>query len=203
MPRKRQAEVLDFIRSYQRTHGITPSARAIQRHFGFSSPNAVTTHLKALAKKGALTQRPDGSWGVPPAELNAVWALPIFGAIPAGLPDEREQQADETLPLHPEALGLRRDRAQHLWGLRVTGDSMIGAHICDGDIGIFERREPRSGDIIAALVDGLSTTLKRYLVVSGRPLLRAENPAYPDIVPAESLECQGVLVGLIRRTATF
>jgi repressor LexA len=79
---------------------------------------------------------------------------------------------------------------------------MINAHICDGDIGIFERREARPDDIIAALVDGTSTTLKRLVLVGGRAILRAENKRYADIIPAEGLECQGVLIGLIRRTAT-
>jgi repressor LexA len=84
--------------------------------------------------------------------------------------------------------------------LRVTGDSMIGAHICDGDLGVFERRDPLPGDIIAALVDGTATTLKRLVHLRGRPVLRAENSRYADIIPAERLECQGVLVGLIRRS---
>jgi repressor LexA len=195
----RQEEILDFIRSHQREHSIPPSTRAIQKRFGFASQNSAMSHLRALSAKDAIEQFGDGSWGLRATEVQGLFDLPIYGAIPAGIPDQREQQALETLALHPATFGLRRRASPSLWGLRVTGDSMIGAHISEGDIGVFERREPSPGDIVAALVDGVSTTLKRLVRVGGRLVLRAENPRYPDIVPAESLEVQGVLVGLIRR----
>jgi len=200
---ERQEEILDFIRSHQQEHGIPPSTRSIQKHFGFGSQNSAMSHLRALATKGAVEQFGDGSWGVRVAEIQGMFDLPIYGAIPAGLPDEREQEPVETLAIAPSvfAAGVRGRRVGALWGLRVTGDSMIGAHIVDGDIGVFERREARPGEIVAALVDGVSTTLKRLVLVRGRPVLRAENPRYADIVPAERLETQGVLVGLIRRVA--
>ena len=75
---------------------------------------------------------------------------------------------------------------------------MIDAQIRSGDIGIFERREPRIGEIIAALVNETTVTLKRLVEVSGQRVLRAENQAYADIVPKTGLECQGVLIGMIR-----
>jgi repressor LexA len=74
---------------------------------------------------------------------------------------------------------------------------MIDAHIMDGDTAILEAREPRHGDIVAALIDG-ETTLKRYLVKNGAPFLRAENSRYPDLIPATELVAQGVLIGLMR-----
>lgn len=196
----RQEEILDFIRNYQREHATPPSVRVVQRHFHFASTNAVTTHLRALAAKNVVHQLPDGSWGVSAAEVQGFFELPIYGSIPAGRPDEREQASDhETIAIDPAVFGLRARPRHPLWALRVTGDSMIDAHICEGDIGVFERRDPRPGDIIAALVDGVATTLKRLVLADGRPVLRAENKNYPDIVPTEGLECQGVLVGLIRR----
>jgi repressor LexA len=85
------------------------------------------------------------------------------------------------------------------FALRVRGDSMIGAHIVDGDIIILEdRKEVQKGDIVAALIDG-ETSLKRYVVDHGRPYLKAENPRYPDLVPARELKIQGVMVSLIRK----
>ncbi len=200
---ERQEEILDFIRGHQQEHGIPPSTRVIQKHFGFGSQNSAMSHLLALAAKGALEQFGDGSWGVRRAEIQGMFDLAVYGSIPAGSPDEREQEPVETLAIAPSAFaeGARGRRLGALWGLRVTGDSMIGAHILDGDIGVFERREARPGEIVAALVDGVSTTLKRLVLVRGRPVLRAENPRYADIVPAERLETQGVLVGLIRRGA--
>lgn len=77
---------------------------------------------------------------------------------------------------------------------------MIDAHICHGDTVILEVREPRKGDIVAALIDG-ETTLKRYLVENGKPFLRAENADFPDLIPARELVIQGVLVGLLRKAA--
>src|SRR5437868_1802955 len=85
------------------------------------------------------------------------------------------------------------------FALRVRGDSMTGAHIVDGDIVILEdSKEVHKGDIVAALIDG-ETTLKRYVVEHGRPYLKAENPRYPDLIPARELKIQGVMVSLIRR----
>ena len=74
---------------------------------------------------------------------------------------------------------------------------MKDASIVEGDVVIMEFCEPRSGDIVAALIDG-ETTLKRYLVQRGKPFLRAENPKYPDLIPAQELVIQGVFRALIR-----
>lgn len=198
----RQEEILDFIRGYQREHATPPTVRVVQRHFQFASTNSVVTHLRALATKNAVHQLPDGSWGVRASEVQGLFDLPIYGSIPAGMPDERAQESSETIAIDPAAFGILPGSRRLLWALRVTGDSMIDAHICEGDIGVFERRDPRAGEIIAALVDGVATTLKRLVLVQGRPVLRAENKRYSDVVPAERLECQGVLLGLIRRVAT-
>ncbi len=91
-------------------------------------------------------------------------------------------------------------RSKKVFALKVRGESMIDAHICDGDTVILEVREPRNGDVVAALIDG-ETTLKRYVVEGGRPFLRAENEAFPDLVPVRELMIQGVLVALLRNAA--
>ena len=75
---------------------------------------------------------------------------------------------------------------------------MIGANIFDGDLVALERRDPRPGDIIAALVDGTETTLKRLVREGGRWVLRAENKRYADIAPGQ-IDSLGVVVGIIRR----
>ena len=85
------------------------------------------------------------------------------------------------------------------FALRVRGDSMIGAHIVDGDIVVLEdSKEVHNGDIVAALIDG-ETTLKRYVVERGWPYLKAENPRYPKLIPARELKIQGVMVSLVRK----
>jgi repressor LexA len=139
-------------------------------------------------------------WGLKASELQMhLFELPIYGSIPAGLPAMQEQQPVEKVPVDPALFGVGRPKANEVWGLRVSGDSMINAHILDGDLAVLARREPRPGDIIAALVDETTTTLKRLVMVRGRPVLRAENKRYRDIVPERRLESQGVLIGLIRR----
>ena len=83
--------------------------------------------------------------------------------------------------------------------LKVVGDSMIGKHICEGDIVILEHGpEPRHGDIVAALIDRKST-LKTFVQKGGKRYLKAENPKYSDLVPSDELVIQGVYKGLIRK----
>ena len=86
------------------------------------------------------------------------------------------------------------------FALKVRGDSMIDAHILEGDHVVLELKEPRHRDIVAALIDG-ETTLKRYIVDRRRPFLKAENADYPDLIPARELIIQGVMVGLLRQVA--
>ncbi|MBV9462722.1 MAG: repressor LexA, partial [Verrucomicrobiae bacterium] len=76
-------------------------------------------------------------------------------------------------------------------------DSMTGAHIVEGDVVILEFRPAKPDDVVAALIDG-ETTLKRLVQRKGKTFLKAENAAYPDLIPAQELVIQGVMVGLIR-----
>ena len=104
----------------------------------------------------------------------------------------------DTIAIDPAVFGVRKPRPGYFWFLRVRGDSMIGANIVDGDLVALVRREAKVGDIIAALVDETSTTLKKVVKERGRTLLRAANPRFADIMP-QRLESQGVVVGVIRR----
>ncbi len=197
---ERQDAILDFIRQYQRDEQVPPSTRIIQRRFGFKAQSTVRQHLSALARKGHLEQFADGRWGVKAEGVQGhLFEVPIFGSIPAGLPTAEEQQTGETLAIDPSLFGLRASRAGRCYALRVRGDSMIDAHILDGDLVLCEWREPRVGEVIAALVDGTTATLKRVVRDRGRLVLRAANPRYPDLAP-DLLEAQGVVIGVIRRT---
>jgi repressor LexA len=190
-----QEAVLSFIEEFQRREGVPPSTRQIAQYFGFKSQTSAMKHLQALAKKGAVEQLAERSWGVRAREVQTHF-IPLYGTIPAGRPVSAEQQAEESIAFDPSTHGLSA-RKQY-WALQVSGDSMVGAHIVDGDIAIMEQREPHPGEIIAALVDETTTTLKRYVVEKGRAILRAANPRFPDLFP-ERLECHGVLVSLIGR----
>jgi repressor LexA len=198
---ERQDQILDFVKTHQRTHGVPPSTRQIGRQLE-ASQATVMGHLRALAKKSQLEKLADGKWGLKAAGVQThLFEAPIYGSIPAGLPAMQEQAPDETITVDPSLFGVRRARPDHFWFLRVRGDSMIDAHILDGDLVALERREPRPGDIIAALVDDTETTLKRLVREGGRLILRAANASYADIIPTRGLESQGVVVGLIRRSA--
>jgi repressor LexA len=195
----RQQELLAYLRQHQREQGVMPSTRDIQRHFGFSSQTAAMSHLRALEKKGVIQRHPHKARAVVfPEDLqrDEIVDIPLYGHIAAGYAEMQQQEPDGSLCMDASTVGVKR--GSKAFALRVRGESMIGANICDGDIAILEVKEPRPRDIVAALIDG-ETTLKRYLVENGRPFLRAENPAFPDLVPDEELQVQGVLKTLIRR----
>jgi len=195
----RQQEVLDFIEESQTQTGMIPTTREIQKRFGFASQTAAVNHLRALEKKGMI-QRLAGKAraAVLTSHLHreAILDIPIYGQIPAGMAEMSEQENDGVLSIDSVTSGLKKDRG--VFALKVRGDSMIGAGINDGDLVILENSEPRSGSIVAALIDG-ETTLKRYVVAKGSPYLKAENPRFPDLIPVEELRIQGVMALLIRR----
>ena len=193
----KQLAVLEFLRE-RRSDGLSmPTVREVQARFGFSSPFAATRHLMALEKKGFLN-RSGGrarSMALNEPAPPRWWNIPLLGAIPAGLPVESIEQPDRCITVDPESIHLQKN--SRTFALEVRGDSMTGAGILDRDVVILELAEPRHRDIVAALIDG-ETTLKRYLVQKGKPFLRAENPDYPDLIPARELVIQGVFRALIR-----
>jgi repressor LexA len=198
---ERQKEILEYLRQSQRHTGIMPSTREIQHYFGFASQTAAMSHLRALERKGVIQRLPGKARAVIfPEELDRaeIADIPIFGSIAAGMSQDAEPEREGCISIDVTSLGIPRHA--RTFALRVRGDSMIDAHICDGDTVILEFREPRKGDIVAALIDG-ETTLKRYVVEKGKPFLHAENPNFPDLIPARELIIQGVLVALLRHAA--
>jgi repressor LexA len=159
------------------------------------------SHLRALERKGVIQRLPGKARAVIfPGDLDRgeIADIPLYGNIAAGMAQDSEPQREGSISLDITALGIPRNA--RTFALKVRGDSMIDAHICDGDTVILEHREPRKGDIVAALIDG-ETTLKRYVIERGQPYLHAENPDYPDLIPARELVIQGVMVALMRRAA--
>jgi repressor LexA len=197
----RQQEILDYLKKSQRQSGLMPSTREIQHAFGFASQTAAMSHLRALERKGVIQRLPGKARAVIfPDELDRgeIIDIPILGNIAAGMAQDVEQQRQGCISIDIAALGIPRHA--RTFALKVRGDSMIDAHICSGDTVILEFREPRKGDIVAALIDG-ETTLKRYVIEKGRSFLRAENADFPDLIPAQELIIQGVLIALLRQAA--
>lgn len=197
----RQQEIVDYLKDAQRRDGLMPSTREIQHFFGFASQTAAMSHLRALERKGVIQRLPGKARAVIfPDELDReqIVDIPIYGNIAAGMSQDAEPDRQGCVSIDIASLGIPRNA--RTFALKVRGHSMIDAHICNGDTVILEFREPRNGDIVAALIDG-ETTLKRFVVEKGKPFLRAENADFPDLVPARELIIQGVLVALLRQAA--
>lgn len=195
----RQQQALDFIRERLEEGRAWPSMREIAAKLGLRSPSAPHLHVEALIRKGWL-QRVNGGTNrlqlVERRQEKRVPAIPVLGAIPAGPADMRDQHVEKLVYI--DVTSLRIPKGARVFGLRVTGDSMVGRHILDGDIVILEQgAEPRHRDIVAALIDGQST-LKTFVREGKRVFLRAENPKYPNLIPAEELMIQGVLRMVMR-----
>ena len=194
----RQRSVLDFIQREQRDKGLTPSTREIQSHFRFASQTSVMQYIAALERKGFLQRHAGKARAlITPVQKVRITDVPIYGQIPAGMSALTEQDIEGHVSLDTHSANVSKNH--DTFALRVRGDSMIGAHILDGDVVILEQsKEVHNGDIVAALIDG-ETTLKRYVVDHGRPYLKAENSRYPNLIPARELKIQGVMVSLVRK----
>ena len=195
---ERQRGILEFIQTEQREKGITPSTREIQAHFGFASQTSVMQYLATLERKGFLDRHARKARAlITPVQKVRITDIPIYGQIPAGMATLTEQTIEGHVSLDTRSVNAAKNG--RTFALRVRGDSMIEAHVLDGDIVILEdRKDVQNGDIVAALIDG-ETTLKRYVMEHGRPYLKAENPLYPNLVPARELRIQGVMVSLVRK----
>ena len=196
----RQREVLDFLHYRKATTGLMPSTREIQQEFGFCSQTAAIDLLRALERKGVLRRLPGVARGIiltePSSATGTVISIPLYGAIAAGFANNASEMHGEFLKIDSAATGL--GSAKGCFALRVRGDSMIDAHILDGDYVILDSiRTPRHRDVVAALIDG-ETTLKRLMIDGQHRWLKAENRGFPDLIPADSLQIQGLMCALIR-----
>lgn len=197
----RQQELLDFLHQSHHETGVMPSTREIQAHFGFASQTAAMSHLRALERKGAIKRLAGKARAVVfPEELEReeILDIPVYGEIAAGMSQDVTPERDGCVSIDVQTIGV--SRSTRAFALKVRGDSMINAHICDGDTVVLEMREPKNGDVVAALIDG-ETTLKRYIMTNGTPYLQAENEMYPDLMPARELVIQGVMIALLRKAA--
>lgn len=208
----RQQLFLDFLREHHTAHGYWPSIRDIQDHFGLKSTNGVSGHLRALERKGVIQRIPgaarayrftgenaevSSSPQATPSEWENLIDLPVYGSIAAGFPEGTEPEGAVTR-VQLDATSARVRHPKGAFALRVRGESMIDAGIFDGDTVILEQGEPRDGDIVAALIDG-QTTLKRFIKKKNKPaFLKAENPAFSDLLPLAELLVQGIARSILR-----
>jgi repressor LexA len=201
----RQREVLDFMRGFSDRHGVPPAVREIAERFGFTA-RAAFDHLRALERKGMLERRVTGKRAsrtlVLPERRSAGRGgredIPILGRIAAGAPILAVENWEGAVPLRPDWLGAQ---GQDVFALRVRGESMIGAHIVDGDLVLVRRQDTASpGDIVAALLDG-EATVKRFARHGDAVMLKPEHPTMAPIVVDRSggeFRILGKVVGVLR-----
>ena len=194
---QRQQEILKFIESYLETRGYSPSMEEIADHFGIASLNAIHKHLRVLQERGFIRRLSNRARSIQVVheDLGEAHAIPLLGRIAAGLPIEAIATHEEIQV--PQSLLTRGQN----YVLQVEGDSMIDEHIQDGDLIVVEQRESaRDGETIVALIDGERATLKKVFREGSRVRLQPANPTLePILVPADRLQIQGVVVGLIRK----
>ena len=197
---KRQKEILDFIHGFIDEHGYAPSFEEIAHSFGYSSLATVHEHLSNLERKGYIRKSYNESRSietVPEDVTVSAMELPLLGTVAAGLPIEAIQE-EESLTVPLDMVRPGKDN----FVLKVEGDSMIDEQIRDGDYIVVSSQQTASdGEVVVALVEGDSVTVKRLFRESGGRirLQPANSTMAPIFVDAADVTVQGVVVGLIRR----
>jgi len=198
----RQVSILDFIKTSSESQGYAPSMREIGEAAGLISPASVKYQLDILEEKGFIRRDadrgramevvlPDSMTGAG-AHTDKTRFIPLVGSIAAGVPITADQQVEETFPL-PESLVGKGD----LFMLKVKGESMIDAAICDGDyVVIRQQKDANNGDNVAAMIDG-EATVKTFSRKGGHIWLL---PANDDFAPIDGDGCEvlGIVTAVLR-----
>jgi repressor LexA len=207
----RQRKVLEVIRASVERRGYPPSMREIGEAVGLTSTSSVAHQCATLEKKGFLRRDPNrpraievrGPEAAPDErafdetgigdERPAASYVPVVGRIAAGGPILAEEAIEDVFPLPRQIVGEGT-----LFLLRVNGDSMVDAAICDGDW-VVVRQQPvaEAGDIVAAMIEG-EATVKTFKKRDGHVWLMPHNPAYEPI-PGDKATILGRVVAVLRR----
>jgi repressor LexA len=198
----RQQRILVMIRDWVVRYGYSPSTREIGDAVGLRSSSSVSKHLTSLEDRGFLRRSAAMSRPIDvraflhepatrePADDSV--AVPVVGDIAAGSPISAEEHVDDILTLPRGLIGRG-----NVFGLRVRGESMIDAAICDGDIVVVRQQsEAHSGQIVAAMIDG-EATVKVYRRRNGHVYLEPRNSAY-DVIDGDEAVVLGTVVSVLR-----
>ena len=196
----RQHEIYDFIRETIDHRGIPPSMREIGEEFGIRSTNGVEGHLAALERNGLITRERGKSRGIFPAGGGgrSLATVPLLGRVAAGVPVLSPENRDGDVMVDLSLFSLRS--SQHLFALTVKGESMVNAHIVDGDtLLVRAQATAQNSDIVVALVDG-EATVKRYFLEKDGVRLQPENSSMKPIhVERGEFRVIGKVVGVLRK----
>jgi len=198
----RQRSILTVIREWVDEHGYPPTMREIGAAVGLASPSTVAHHMTVLERNGFLRRDARGSRAVDiradetarPRGLDANDVrVPVLGAIAAGAPILAEEHVEDELTLPTSLVGRGT-----LFALKVRGDSMVEAAICDGDLVVVRQQQvAEDGEIVAAMLDG-EATVKVLRRRDGHVELLPRNAAYQPI-PADHAVVLGKVVSVLRR----
>ncbi|KJK42848.1 LexA family transcriptional regulator [Lentzea aerocolonigenes] len=200
---ERQQRILVAIRDWVVEHGYSPSTREIGDAVGLKSSSSVSKHLSALEDKGFLKR---GTSVTRPMDVRVFLhatavaqlsddsiSVPVVGDIAAGTPISAIEHVDDVLSLPRGLVG----RGSNVFALRVRGDSMIDAAICDGDMVVIQQaQEAYSGQIVAAMIDE-EATVKVYQRRNGHVFLEPRNPDYP-VIDGDKAVILGIVVSVLR-----
>ena len=192
-----QRELYDWLADYIGSHRHSPSIRQMMEAMGLRSPAPIQSRLRHLQQKGWITWQ-EGQARTLQLLGGTAAGIPVLGAVAAGGLVETFHDVQEHLDLS----GVLETRG--LFALTVNGDSMVEAHIADGDVVLMEPvSDParlRNGTIVSAQVSGSGTTLKYFQRQGPQVRLEPANPAYtPIVLPAEQVRVQGRLVAVWRQ----
>jgi repressor LexA len=199
---ERQQKILVAIRDWVVRHGYSPSTRQIGEAVGLRSPSTVSRHLTSLEEKGFLSRSQSMSRPIDvrmflqdnqaPTQTDDSVSVPVVGDIAAGTPISAIEHLDDSLMLPRELTGRGT-----IFALRVRGDSMIDAAICDGDMVVIRQQsEAHSGQIVAAMIDE-EATVKVYRRRNGHVYLEPRNPAY-EVIDGDNATILGIVVSVLR-----
>lgn len=208
---ERQRTILNVIRASVTSRGYPPSIREIGDAVGLTSTSSVAHQLRTLERKGYLRRDPNRPRAVDvrgadddvaaPATTEVAGSdalpeptfVPVLGRIAAGGPILAEEAVEDVFPLPRELVGEGT-----LFLLKVVGDSMVEAAICDGDwVVVRQQNVADNGDIVAAMLDG-EATVKTFKRAGGQVWLMPHNPAF-DPIPGNDATVLGKVVTVIRK----
>ena len=207
---ERQRTILDVIRASVTSRGYPPSIREIGDAVGLTSTSSVAHQLRTLERKGYLRRDANRPRAVDVRGSDEVIApvttdvagsdalpvptfVPVLGRIAAGGPIQAEEAVEDVFPLPRELVG-----EGSLFLLKVVGESMIDAAICDGDwVVIRQQNVADNGDMVAAMIDG-EATVKTFKRTGGQVWLMPHNPAFEPI-PGNDAAILGKVVTVIRK----
>ncbi len=182
--KKTRDKMVEFIHAYLEERGYPPTIREIGRALGFKSTKAIKVHLDRLEAEGRIRREKRSARAI----FIEPRGLKIVGRVAAGLPNLAFEDVEGIFS--PSVW-------RNCFLLRVKGDSMIGAHIQDGDLVVVKpQKNGEIGDIVVAISQG-ETTVKRLAKIKGRPVLKPENDNYP-VIETDTFEIVGKVIGVIR-----